>query len=321
LNAETFAEWLRRQGHRVYRTTSSYWYDAGPRVLQAFPYHWLICPSQEEIRGLMQTHQIASLRYSAPLDSPSGKISYHIVLHNPYNLDMLKAQTRNGVKRGMSHFRLEQISFERLAVEGWALEQDTLDRQNRLRSMTQAEWERTCRSAADLSGFEAWAAVSDNELAAALIVCQIDDIWCVPYALSHRKFLGDHVNNALFYCVSCDLLARDGVREIFFTVQSLDAPPTVDDFKLRMGLIPKAVRQRVEFHPWLTPLAVSGTHKLFAHLLQRDEGNPLIAKAEGMLRFHIEGGQPLAVQQWPECLTPHKEEILNCMGGVHNDQS
>ena len=37
MNSETFAEWLRRQGHRVYRTASSYWYEAGPRVLQAFP--------------------------------------------------------------------------------------------------------------------------------------------------------------------------------------------------------------------------------------------------------------------------------------------
>jgi hypothetical protein len=232
---------------------------------------------------------------------------------------MLKAQTRNGVKRGLSHFKLEQISFERLAVEGWALEQDTLDRQNRLRSMTQPEWERTCQSAADLSGFEAWAAVSDNELAAALIVCQIDDIWCVPYALSHRKFLGDHVNNALFYGVSCNLLSRAGVREIFFTVQSLDAPPTVDDFKLRMGLIPRAVRQRVEFHPLLKPLAIPGTHKVFTKLLQRDDGNPLIAKAEGMLRFHLEGQQPLALQHWPECLVSHKEELLNSTGGTSND--
>lgn len=319
MNPETFAEWMRRQGHQVLRTKSSYWYDAGPRVLQAFPYHWLIRPSEEEIRELMIGHGIVSLRYSTPLDFPGGKISYHIGLHLPYHMDMLKSQSRNGVKRGLSHFKLERIPFERLAQEGWMLMHDTLDRQNRLRSMTQAEWERVCRAAADLPGLEAWAAISGGELAAALIVCQIDDIWSVPYALSHRKFLGNHVNNALFYGVSCDLLARDGVREIFFTVQSLDAPPTVDDFKLRMGLLPKAVRQRVDFHPWLKPFAGQGAHSLFARLLQRNEGSPLIAKAEGMLRFHIEGKQPLALQHWPDCLSQCRDELLKNMEGRCHD--
>ena len=72
MNAETFAEWMRRQGHHVFRTASSYWYDAGPRVLQAFPYHWLITPDEKEIRDLMLRHGIAAVRYSTPLDFPDG---------------------------------------------------------------------------------------------------------------------------------------------------------------------------------------------------------------------------------------------------------
>jgi hypothetical protein len=315
MNAETFAEWMRRQGHQVIRTHSSYWYSAGPRVYQAFPYHWLISPSQEELRGVMMSHGVVSLRYSTLLNSALGKVSYHIILQNPYTMDMLKSQARNGVKRGLNRCKVEQISFEQLATEGWSLQQDTLDRQNRLRSMTQAEWERICRSAADLPGFEAWAAVADGELAAAVIVCQIDQTWNVPYALSHRRFLNEHVNNALFFRVSSNLLARDNVEGIFFTVQSLDAPPTVDDFKLRMGLIARPVRQRVEFHPWLRPLATTTTHRLFSQLLQRDTGNPVIAKTEGMLRFYIEGKQPLTNQQWPDCLLPCKEKMPHTLGG------
>src|SRR5690349_5228496 len=315
MNAEIFAEWMRRQGHQVFRTASSYWDSAGPHVLQAFPYHWLINPSEEVISDLLLRHKIVSVRYSTLLNSQIGKVSYHIILHNPYNMDNLKAQARNGVKRGLKHCRIEQISFERLATEGWVLQRDTLDRQNRLRSMTQAEWERICRSAADLPGFEAWAAVADHELAAALIVCQIDNTWSVPYALSHRRFLNDHVNNALFYSTSCNLLGRDGVEGIFFTVQSLDAPPSVDDFKLRMGLTPRPVRQRVDFHPWLRPLATTTTHKLFTGLLQHDSGNPVLAKTEGMLRFYIDGKQPLMHQHWPECLMPCHEELPKATGG------
>jgi hypothetical protein len=302
MTPEIFAEWMRRQGHQVYRTASSYWYEAGPHVLQAFPYHWLITPDEKEIRDLLIGRGIAAVRYSTPLKSCRGKASYHVILHKPYQLDSLKTQTRNGVKRGLCHFNVEQISFERLATEGWVLQQDTLKRQDRLRSMSQAEWELLCRSAEDLPGFEAWAGISNGELAGAVIICRIDDMFNVPYAMSHSRFLCDHVNNAVFYSVSCNMLEREGVKGIFYTVQSLDAPANVDEFKFRMGLEPKAVRQRVDFHPFLTPFATPMTLGLVEKQLQRDPSNPMLAKAEGMLRFYVEGNRELAEQPWPECI-------------------
>jgi hypothetical protein len=302
MNAETFAEWMRRQGHQVFRTASSFWYDAGPRVLQAFPYHWLITPDEKEIRDLMLGHGIVSLRYSAPLGFPNGMASYHVVLHKPYEFDMLRSQARNGVKRGMDHFKVEQISFERLATEGWVLQQDTLVRQDRLRSMTQKEWECLCRSADGLPGFETWAATANNELAGAVIICRIDDVFNVPYAMSHSRFLSDHVNNVVFFSISREMLGRAGVSSIFFTVQSLDAPANVDEFKFRMGFEPKAVRQHVDFHPFLNPFATPTVHTWTQKLLQRDPSNPQLAKAEGMLRFHVEGNLSLAEQPWPGCL-------------------
>ena len=77
MNADIFAEWLRRQGHRVARTESSYWYDQGPRVYQAFPYHWLISPDDLEITELIRQHGALALRYSTPVRSEEGAISYH----------------------------------------------------------------------------------------------------------------------------------------------------------------------------------------------------------------------------------------------------
>jgi hypothetical protein len=313
MNAEIFAEWMRRQGHKTIRTPSSYWYDAGPRVLQAFPYHWLLQPSKNEINDLMSSYGIICLRYSTPIEFPDGKISYHIILQQPYTLDLMKSQARNGVKRGLERAKVLQVSFERLATEGWILQQDTLDRQNRLRSMTQADWEKVCRSAFDLPGFEAWAAEIDGKMAAALITCQIEDTWCVPFALSHRKYQADHVNNAIFFEVSTNILAREGINEIFFTLQSLDAPPTVDDFKLRMGLMPKPVRQRVDFHPALKLLTTRGVHKMIVGLQKKRDDNPLIAKAEGMLRFNIEGKLPVRQQNWPECISHRKEELIHAI--------
>ncbi len=80
MNAETFATWLRRQRYQVYRTPSSYWFNAGPHVLQAFPYHWQITPGRNETDVLMLKHGIIALRYSTPLTSLKGKVSYHVVL-------------------------------------------------------------------------------------------------------------------------------------------------------------------------------------------------------------------------------------------------
>jgi len=302
MNAETFAEWLRRQGHRVYRTASSYWYVAGPRVLQAFPYHWIITPDEKEIRDLLVKKGVVAVRYSAPLSFSGGKASYHVVLHKPYQLEMLKSQTRNGIKRGLEHFSVERISFKQLATNGWVLQQDTLERQDRLKGMTQAEWETLCYSAEDLPGFESWAAISDGELAGAVIICRIDDMFNVPYAMSRSRFLRKHVNNAVFYATSCNMLKREGVKGIFFTVQSLDAPANVDEFKFRMGFQPIAVRQCVDFHPLLNPVANKRVLSWTQRLLQRAPSNPMLAKAEGMLRFHVEGRQALLKQPWPECL-------------------
>jgi hypothetical protein len=172
--------------------------------------------------------------------------------------------------------------------------------------MKQAEWEQICRAADGLPGFEAWAATSNGELAGAVIICRIEDVFNVPYAMSHSRFLGDHVNNALFYSISCELLNRENVNGIFFTVQSLDAPTNVDEFKFRMGFEPKAVRQRVDFHPFLNPFATPTLHAFSLKLLQRDPSNPPLAKAEGMLRFHVEGKRVISEQSQPECLAVQK---------------
>jgi hypothetical protein len=302
MNADVFAKWLINQGHKIYRTKTSYWYDAGPHVLQAFPYHWLITPDQEEIDALMIRRRILALRYSSPPDSPEGKLSYHILLNKYYDLQTLGQKARNGVKRGLEHFNIEEITFERLANEGWILQKDTLVRQNRTQSMSQKQWECLCNSAKELPGFHAFGAVSGGELAGALIVCRINDIYSVPYAMSLSRSLKYHVNNALFFTTCCQLLKKENVNGIFLTVQSLDAPAQLDDFKLRMGFIPKMVRQNVIIHPYLRPLITPAVHSFNRRLLNRYPSNPFLAKTEGMLRFHLEGKKPVGEQNIPDCV-------------------
>jgi len=309
MNLEIFAEWYRRQGHHVIQTQSSYWFDAGPRVYQAFPFDWLIEPTELELHQMMKKYKIFCIRYSTPIEAPLGKISYHVNLVKPYNMKILRSQARNAVRRGLSECKIERVSFERVAEDGWELQRDTLDRQGRLSSMMEADWNRICHSAVGLNGFEAWAAIVGGELAAALIIGRIGGTIYVPYAFSHRKYLELYVNNALFYSVSCNLLAREGINSIFFTVQSLDAPKTVDDFKFRMSFNAKAVRQRVTFHPIIEPFVTKSLHRLILNSNQRYPERASLAKVEGMVRFYLSGKLPIKQQEWPECLARVKQDI------------
>jgi hypothetical protein len=311
MNVEVFAEWLRLQGHRVIRTPSSYWVEIGVRVYQAFPYHWLIQPTDKEVYELLSNEKGIGLRYSTPVHKPNGKISYHVVFDDgPYTLDLLSANERRNVRRSLKRCQIERISMKQLAQDGWKLQYDTLDRQGRSRSMSQDIWQRICLAAQDLPGFEAWGAIVEGELAASMLTARIDDTCCLLYSQSHRKYFKERVNNALMYTVSCEMLSRSEVRMVLSGIHSLDAPDSVDEFKFNLGYRAKPVRQRVVFHPWLAPAFNSFSHTIVQQLSGWAPNNPTLAKAEGLIRFYLEGRRPLPEQAWPTCLADYKQEFL-----------
>jgi hypothetical protein len=311
MNAEVFAEWFRRQGYRVMRTPSSYWYEAGPRIYQAFPYDWIIEPYEEELRGLLLKNNAIALRYSTPAGGAEGKISYHVVCENTdYDLKCLCRQTRQNVKRGLQSVNIEPIPIARLATEGWNLRRDTLERQGRTGAETKEWWHRLCMSAADLPGFEAWGALNNGHLVASFLGFRCDGCYHLLHEQSSTAHLESRCNNAIFYFVMCEALKRDGISKVFFCLQSLDAPVSMDQFKLRMGCTAKPVRQRVVFHPWIRPAVNNLTHKIVSQILQRNQGSRLLAKAEGMLRFYLQGKRPPEQQDLPECLVDRKKEFV-----------
>jgi hypothetical protein len=309
VNTDVFAEWLRRQGHHVERTVSSYWFDQGPRTYQAFPYHWLIEPRHDELVDFLRRTRGIGLRFSTPLTASEGQISYHAVYEDrPYDLECLGKWARKNVRRGLRSCTVEPISWERLAEDGWGLQADTLDRQGRELHLSPEIWQRRCMSASDLPGFEAWGALVEGRLAASVITFTLDDYVYMLYQQCHRDYLANHVNNALSYTVSEAIMERSTIRGILYGLHSLDAPPSVDEFKFRMGYSAKAVRQRVVFHPLLRPLFNDMTHRLLRAGLARRPGSSGLAKAEGLVRFYLSGKKPLSQQAWPSPLLDAGQE-------------
>lgn len=311
MNAEIFSEWLRRQNYRVLRTDSSYWFEAGQRVLQAFPYHWIIEPTDTELSELLRTQTCISLRYSSAIKSTIGCLSYHGVLtRSPYDQTTLSKKARYDVRQGLKTCHIEQISFDQLAQQGWKLQADTMDRQERGEAMTFAAWKRLCLAAQDLPGFEAWGAIIRGQLGASAIICQIDDWSYILYQQSLREYLPTKINNALAFTLTKEILTRPQISNIHYGLHSLDAPASVDEFKFRMGYSPKPVRQRVVFHPFLRPLVNRSIHTILQRLNQNIPGHRLLAKAEGMVRFYLEGFKPIRDQQWPACLEGIRHRIV-----------
>jgi len=318
MNAENFSEWQIRQGHRVIRSDSSYWYEASSHAFQAFPFHWMISPTESEINKLMIKNNIIALRYSTPLTNPAGKISYHIVQYPPYCINNVQKKMSKQLREGLRYFSVNTISLSTLATNGWDLQLDTLYRHNRTLCMSQKEWESLCYSAEGIPGFIAYGAFANDELVSFLLTTRIDDVGYLLYSACHHEYLNQHVNKVIYYEVICQMLDEPGINSAFLTVQSLDAPPSIDVFKFRMGFQPKYVRQRVVFHPLLRPFVNNFSYAFVKRALHVFPDHPILPKAEGMFRFYLEGKLPPEKQHLPECMEKEEESSIINTAMVHS---
>jgi len=315
MEQESPIKWLSRQGHNIIKTESSYWYDISPKVYQAFPYHQLITPSNEEILDFFRQSKSFVIRYSTPLWQPEGQLSYHVVYDQAnYELANLPKKARHDVTRGLQYATYESIALERLAKEGWNLREETLVRQGRQKAESRSFWEALCLSADGLPCFDAWGALHEGALVAALLACTIDDTVCIYYQQSLTEHLKFGVNNALTYTFTRESLNRSGVKCIFYGLHSLDAPASVDDYKFRMRYSPKPVRQRVIFNPLIAPLIRPLSYRLLKIIGKIPGTSSQIAKAEGMVRFYLHGKRSLYDQEWPVVLQDQREAIIAVAG-------
>jgi len=315
MELESPIEWLSRQGHHIITTKSSYWYDIGPKVYQAFPYHKLITPSNDEIINFFRQSKAIAIRFSTPLGQPEGQLSYHVVYDQAdYEFANLPKKARHDVTRGLQYASFESIPLARLAREGWSLREETLVRQGRQNAESRSFWEALCLSAEGLPCFEAWGALHEGVLVTALLACTIDDTVGIFYQQSLTQHLKFGINNALTYTFTREVLNRPGIKCIFYGLHSLDAPSSVDDYKFRMRYTPKPVRQRVVFNPLFAPLIGPLSYSLLKIIGKIVGNSTQIAKAEGMVRFYLQGKRSLSDQEWPDILCEQKETILAFAG-------
>lgn len=281
--------WFSRQGYPIVRSESTYWCALGPRVYQAIPFHRTVEPGDDEIRKMLVRHAGIAVRFASSIGGAKGAPSYHVVCDNrDYDIAFLGRQSQQNIHKGLKHCECRRISFETLAGEGWALHHDTLVRQCRRDFMSVSDWRRMCAEAGKLPGFEAWGALVHGELAAAILLVKLGDWIVLLNQNSHSRFLPERVNHALVYSLTKEMMARTEIHAVFYTQQSLDAQPDVDEFKLRMGYTMVPVNQRVVFHPLLAPLVNLHAYRLLQRMHAICPKSPLLGKATGIVRLYLD---------------------------------
>jgi hypothetical protein len=290
LNPETYSKWLTAQGDRVVRTENSWWHTGGNRVYQAFPFHWQIEPAASDFDTLFREHRAIAVRYSAPANSPRGIASYHVMRNTgPYNFEHLSHWARKNIRRGLKNCTVEPVSPQRFVDEGWALRTDSLARQGRHTGDTFDKWRRRILHASELPGFEFWGASVGDRLGAFLLTFRMNECATMVLQQCHRDFLKEHVNNALSFTVTQQMFARPEVSSIFYGLESLDAPPSVDEYKFRMGYEARPVNQCVAFHPLAAPFVNRLSYAALKAAAARRPSNRTLSKTAGIVRVYLEG--------------------------------
>jgi hypothetical protein len=289
MNPEIFAEFLARQGHHIVKTQSCYWYNAQPGFYFYFPYHRLICPSEEELRRIIPGERCIGMRFFMPMDG-IGANSYMIVCSNKnYDLPALESKSRNQTRRGLENLEIKQISIKDLIKLGNTLNIDTVKRQGRNPGIwSDHKWRQYCSAMEGLDGFEAWGAFAEGKLASFIIGFQMEDHFTFLHQSSATEYLRLYPNNALAFTVTKHKLALPEVNTVSYGPQSLDAPESLDTFKFNLGYQKRPMKQRIIFNPLVRPFIGSVLHKTMQTAIKVIPQSDTLRKVEGVIRFYRE---------------------------------
>lgn len=289
MNPEIFREFLERQGHRVVKSDSCYWYNAQPGFYFYFPYHLLISPGREELKELFRKEFCIGMRYFSPVDN-YGKESFFITCSNKdYDILSVAKKSRSQTRRGLENFEIRSLDFKSLTELGVTANKDTLERQGRAPSNWDNEfWEKYCSAADGLPGFEAWGAFQGDQLASLMVGFQMGDVFTIMHQSSVTEFLHLNPNNALIFFVTRSKLNSGAVDQVFYGPESLDAPASLDQFKIRMGFEKKPIKQRVEFSSFVKPFVNQFSYKVLDVLSKSRPESDVLRKLKGVNKFYLE---------------------------------
>ncbi len=289
MSSDDYAGFLERMGHRVLRSRSTTWFNVSAGVYMNFPFHRPAEPEYSEISKVLGFGGIA-VRYTCAPEV--GRPSYKLVcLDKNYSLDSLPQKGRNRTRRGLETCSVRRLAFEELESTGaLRLNVETLMRQGRkVPANHDIYWRRYYDEASRTSAMQAWGSFVENELAAYLIACQIEDCMNILILRSHTNYLKANPNNALFYVFTQDSLRRTDIHEVSTGLESPQSDTSeLERFKSRMGFEKVPIGQRIEFNSLFRLLLKSGASSVLQRTLNKVSTKESVGKLAGILRWYEE---------------------------------
>ena len=294
MSPDVFAEFYRLCGHKLWRTGSTWWYDAHPRFLLSVPYHAPLSPGPGELEDLFRSAKgLLGARYFGAGEG-QGKASYLIVCSDKsYRLESLGHKARNQTRLGLKRCQTRPLDWREAASANY-LNQDTWVRQGRAPEFTDRQWARLCEAGAALPGFECWGAFSGAGLAAMAVAFRCGDHVDILHQASRTAALGDRPNNALIFEMTRGLLARPEVGTVCYGPEPLEELAGLDRFKLEMSYSHRPLKQLGILNRRWGALSWPVTRRAFELAAAKAPPGGLLRKTSGILRLVADSGQASA---------------------------
>jgi len=271
-------EWRK---YHVIRTESCWWYNEyhQTRLYSAFPFQRKIAPSNRELACVFQAAPNAfALRFLTT--QKMSELSFIWTRRRPYGLQILSANSRSKIRRGLARCQIRKITFSEIVQMGWPAHQDTLRRHGERATTLGLD-----ESLSECSAWQAWGAFVDNDLAAFLVTLQVEDWVHLLINRSMDSHLKAYPNNALVYAVVQMYLARPEISTICYGLESLAAPNTLNQYKESMGFVREQIYQRVVLRPVLRPLFNPAMRQLILRVALLRPSDMRLQKLAGLLRL------------------------------------
>ncbi len=263
MTAAQFAEFFKRQGHRVIATETCCWHAYRPCVFTSLPYHRPLALSSGEVVRALLKGPAAAVRFPTHLGvGGSRQRGIFLCSDRSYDLPSLHHKMRSCTRRGLENCTIEPVEFGYLAQHGHQLNLESFDRQDRdATAMTESQWRRYCEAAGGTTGFEAWGAWVRGQLAAFLVTALVEECSYIDYQSSRTEYLPFFPNHALTFTVTRSLLTRPEVKAVTYGGESL-VTTGIDAYKSRMGFECRPFGECVAVNPLLRPILCLGGQRI-----------------------------------------------------------
>lgn len=254
VNIQSYAEYMRLQGHRIVSTGACFWHEYRPFFYVAIPIFLVHDVPANEVRSMLSRRAWAGLMYSCA-HGGNGNTNHYAITDPAYGLYSLSKKARNQTKQGLQKCKIAMIGWDRLEQEGIEINRDALHRQGRRTwnlTLTMPNlWRNRMSASQKFPDVNAWGAFVDDRLVSYAITALVDDDAIILSTMSRTQYLDSRPNNALIFTIA-QAMFNQGAKKVSYGVVSKE--PELGHFKESMGFQQFSIPHRLVLNPLLIPI-------------------------------------------------------------------